>query len=287
MKPFILLFLLINFSVSAQIKGVVVDQNNQPIPYVNIWVENENIGTTSEENGEFILNIVSKNQNLIFSSLGYETQKVAVSDCQKVSLKPIIIGLDEVVISNPKNTKSIEIGDFKKAFYLPEPQAIPWILAKKVTLDKGSPDLIYIKNITFLTHSEVERALFRVRIFSINSQNRPDDDVLTEEIIVTTQKGKQKVIVDLSKYKIKVPTEGVIIGFESLFLEQNKYIQQTNKKGVTFLNYDPHIFYQYINKEESYTFQQGKWIRQSFENHYQKGEENRVIAPALTVTLTN
>jgi hypothetical protein len=25
--------------------------SNKPIPYVNIWVENENIGTTSEENG--------------------------------------------------------------------------------------------------------------------------------------------------------------------------------------------------------------------------------------------
>ena len=37
-----LLFLLFGFSLSAQVKGIVVDENNQPIPYVNIWVENEN-----------------------------------------------------------------------------------------------------------------------------------------------------------------------------------------------------------------------------------------------------
>jgi hypothetical protein len=37
----------------SQIKGIVLDESNKPIPYVNIW-ENENIGTTSEENGSFL-----------------------------------------------------------------------------------------------------------------------------------------------------------------------------------------------------------------------------------------
>ena len=46
-------FILISFSLSAQIKGVVVDENNKPIPYVNIWIENENIGSTSEDDGSF------------------------------------------------------------------------------------------------------------------------------------------------------------------------------------------------------------------------------------------
>ena len=69
-----LLLLLMSFYVSAQTKGVVVDESGKPIPYVNIWVENENIGTTSEENGEFSIN-VSDNKYLIFSAIGYETQR--------------------------------------------------------------------------------------------------------------------------------------------------------------------------------------------------------------------
>lgn len=282
-----LLFILVSFSVSAQIKGVVVDENNKPIPFVNIWVENENIGTTSEEDGTFNINTTEKSQNLILSSLGYETKKTPISQATIIVLKSKVITLDEVVISKPKNTKEIEIGDLKKAFYLPEPQAIPWIFAKKVDIDKENPDAIYIKNITFLTHSEVEGAVFRVRVFSVNSQNMPDEDILTNEVIVVTQKGRKKVTVDVSMYKLKVPTEGVIVGFESLFLEQNKYIQETNKEDVTFMNYDPHIYYQYINIEESYTFKLGRWIKQSFKNHYQKGKQNRVIAPVLTVTLNN
>lgn len=43
----ILLFLFYTFSLSAQISGTIVNEKYEPIPYVNIWVQDENIGTTS------------------------------------------------------------------------------------------------------------------------------------------------------------------------------------------------------------------------------------------------
>ena len=67
--------LLFGFSVSAQVKGIVVDEFSKPIPYVNIWVENENNSTTSEENGEFTITC-QPNKNLVFSVLGYEKKIV-------------------------------------------------------------------------------------------------------------------------------------------------------------------------------------------------------------------
>ncbi|MGO4905328.1 hypothetical protein [Flavobacterium sp. W20_MBD1_R3] len=48
-RYWVLLFLTC-FSITAQIKGFVVDDKNQPIPYVSICAENENSGTTSENN---------------------------------------------------------------------------------------------------------------------------------------------------------------------------------------------------------------------------------------------
>ena len=66
-----ILFLLFPLSFSAQVKGVVVDENNKPISYVNIWAENENIGTTSEENGTFSINVM-ESKILIFSALGFD-----------------------------------------------------------------------------------------------------------------------------------------------------------------------------------------------------------------------
>lgn len=61
---------------AAQIRGVVKDSlTGQPIPYANIWVENENVATTSEEDGTFSI-VVTKDKNLIFSALGYEKKKL-------------------------------------------------------------------------------------------------------------------------------------------------------------------------------------------------------------------
>ena len=79
-------FLLITLPLSAQIKGNVVDENNNPIPYVNIWVENENIGTTSKEDGTFTIN-ANEDKKLVFSALGYENKTVSLSEGNKVVLK--------------------------------------------------------------------------------------------------------------------------------------------------------------------------------------------------------
>ena len=81
--------LLISLSFFAQTKGIVVDESGKPIPYVNIWVENENIGTTSEENGQFSI-ITGENKILVFSAIGFETLKSKLNESGKVVLKPIV-----------------------------------------------------------------------------------------------------------------------------------------------------------------------------------------------------
>ena len=75
-----LLLFLVSFSITAQIKGVVKDSiSGKPIPYVSIWIQNENIGITSEENGEFTISSTEKNKNLIFSALGFEKKIIRAS----------------------------------------------------------------------------------------------------------------------------------------------------------------------------------------------------------------
>jgi hypothetical protein len=55
-KRLLLVLLLLGFYASAQIRGVVKDSiSGETIPYVNIWVEHETIGTISELDGSFAL----------------------------------------------------------------------------------------------------------------------------------------------------------------------------------------------------------------------------------------
>ena len=58
-------FFLFSLSLSAQIKGVVTDSlSGKPIPFVSVWSENQNIGTTSEEDGTFTINTNEKSKRL-------------------------------------------------------------------------------------------------------------------------------------------------------------------------------------------------------------------------------
>jgi len=73
-KRLIWIFLIVSQFSFSQIRGVVKDSiSGEPIPYVNIWVENEAIGTTSEVNGSVSLDLKGE-KVLVFSALGYESK---------------------------------------------------------------------------------------------------------------------------------------------------------------------------------------------------------------------
>ncbi|MDP5027786.1 MAG: carboxypeptidase-like regulatory domain-containing protein [Flavobacterium sp.] len=282
------LFFFISFSLSAQIRGVVKDSiSGEPIPYVNIWVENETIGTTSETNGSFSLDI-KEEKLLVFSALGYEIKK-ASSKSEVILLKPKVVELKEVVISIPKKSKELEIGVSKKRYYLPESQVEPWIIAKKFDVDENNQDVNFVKDINFFIKSEIQKGVFRVRFFEVNSDGMPGEDLVSEEIIVEVKKGKSKITVDVSKYNIQIPKEGIVVGFESLFINRNKYNQKASlngtKKTIYIVNYGPHIEYCMDSNETSYVFRSSRWIKQTRTKYNEK--ETRSFAPAITLTLTN
>ena len=291
-KILVWILLLISQFTFSQIKGVVKDSlTGNPIPFVNIWVENENIGTTSEEDGTFEIKTSEKSKNLIFSTIGFETKRYAIDNLSTIVLKPTVYQLEDVVIFKLKNTKQIEIGDSKKRFYLPEPQNSPWILARKINFDESNSDARFLKTLIYYTKSELDSAKFRVRVFSVSKKDLPDEDLLSKEIIVQVKKGRHKTEVDMSTYKIEVPKEGIIVGFESLLIEENRYKEkfgiQNSKKTVKIDNYDPHILYQYINSESSYTFGKGRWIKQQMYMNREWHKNKTVIAPVIKAVLTN
>lgn len=275
-----------SFSIFAQTKGVVVDILGNQIPYVNIWVVGENVGTTSEEDGTFIIN-AAKDKILIFSAVGFETKRTTLNDDQRIMLKSKIFELDAVIISKIKNTKEYETTDSKNRFYLPEPQSVPWVLGRKFS---SKDDFKYIKSLLFYTHSEVENGMFRARIFRIGNDGLPNEDVLPEEVVVKVKKGKQKTIVNVMIYKIKIPEEGIVVAFESLLINQNKYMQKgrmgNSKKTIESLNYSPHILYFYNNTFESYSYRVGKWARFS-KDFYDKYADIKLPIPAIELILTN
>jgi hypothetical protein len=101
--------LLTSLSLHAQdpltIHGKILDRSTgAPLPFAQITISSAAMGTTSNEEGAFLLNIpfLLRNDSLLVAYLGYEPQKIAIGrltqDAAVIRLKPRAIQLSEVEV---------------------------------------------------------------------------------------------------------------------------------------------------------------------------------------------
>jgi hypothetical protein len=106
---YLIVLLLCSLSASAQLKGNISDIENQPIPFVNIYIENSYTGTTSNEQGDYELALPEPGTyTIVFQFLGFKTQTKTI-EIKKfpytldITLLEENISLNEVVISYNEN----------------------------------------------------------------------------------------------------------------------------------------------------------------------------------------
>ena len=280
---------LIGFSSFSQVKGVVVDEFNKPVSYVNIWVENENNSTTSEENGEFSINC-QPNKNLIFSALGYEKKTVKASEADKVILKINAFELSEVVISKRFETKEIEIGKVKNETY----QAFengPRIDAKFFPYLAKYKKTKYIKHVNFFTDSQLESTSFKIHFYAVNPDGSPGEELLQKDYLVSVKKGVKKTFFNVADFNLRMPKNGIFVGFEKLIIEKNKLekeVRDSNTGKTTIQKtYFPYVLYNYVEREFIYTYSGGKWNRQTKKDVNNPSDKMTVYEPAINLILTN
>lgn len=83
------------------ISGKVTDIDNQPLPYTNVLIKGTDKGTTTNENGEYEINITNESDLLIFSAIGFKTQNIFAKNesILNVTLIEDSDELDEVVLT--------------------------------------------------------------------------------------------------------------------------------------------------------------------------------------------
>ncbi|WP_404811793.1 TonB-dependent receptor domain-containing protein [Capnocytophaga canimorsus] len=102
---FFMLCLLPIFLWGQNISGNVSDEKNNPLMGVNIFWEGTSKGVTTDTDGNFTIASVSDSNTLIFSYIGFKTQKVIVKPSEKLQIRLLPeTDLDEVVVSHKKQT---------------------------------------------------------------------------------------------------------------------------------------------------------------------------------------
>ncbi len=150
-----LLIWLFSVTLMAQnitVKGVIVDESNEPLIGVAIQVKGTTSGTLSNFDGEYQLDNVPANGTLVVSYVGMKTQEVAVNGQAVINLTMVedAAMLDEIVITGyggtqlrSKSTNSIskvENTTFQKGVFSNPAQALSGAIAGvRVIQSSGDP----------------------------------------------------------------------------------------------------------------------------------------------------
>src|SRR5665648_139899 len=83
-----------------RIAGTVTDENGLPMAGVNIQIEGTTIGAVTDINGKYSIDIPNENAALIFSFIGYNSEKISTTGKTAIDVKltSTISALDEVVV---------------------------------------------------------------------------------------------------------------------------------------------------------------------------------------------
>lgn len=292
MKKILAIIVVFMFSSSlfSQTEGFVKDNDSKKIiPYTNIWVENENLGTTSDINGKFLLRNFSDNQNLIFSAVGYETKRIGTLHLRDtIYLIPKTIELKEVLIT-PSKLKEIKIGVFDRYsinYYL-GPGIKPWIIARYFPYKEEYKETRFIKKLVLLTASNTNKSMFNIRLYSIGKNGEPENYIYNDNIFGIARKGNSLTVIDISKLNINFPEEGLFIAVEWLTIDKNKYEFRYNDLGkdkvLKGFSYEPTIGTISCDTDAySWIYDKGEWRKPIIDNITGKYHLN-----AIEITLTN
>lgn len=215
--PSLAIILLANNYSFAQLYRVVNPQN-EPIPFTTIFEPGVENGDLTDENGMFRY---TPDKVVILSSLGYENDTVTLKPSPHTSL--LILKPESPIVEN----KHLELmdsniinGEFSSGHIQEKRSEYYYLANDNVTL------LSRVNN-PVNAFAKIEKVYFdlkisnqssiRVRILSIDAESgEPGMDLLKENVIIneTNLLGNYKV--DLAKYNIVMPPEGVYIGFDLL-----------------------------------------------------------------------
>ncbi len=282
MRHFIFLLLLIpSLTINAQLKGKILNiETQEPIPYANIAIENTIFGTTSNFNGSFQFTEVPAEKRLVISSVGFETQYLSVSDTVvEIFLHPKTYDIDLVTVK-PSNihikTRVNEIPSRNSSNHL-FCNGYPWMSARYFEYKAVYQNCPFINEIRVLTHSQIEGSKFNIRIISANDKGEPSEEIISENIIVSTPKGNHIVTVDLAYLNLIFPENGLFVALEWLIIDENKrnhiYKMKGEKERRHEIRYDPRFgAFPIQGRVVIWSYSGGRWLKSSFEDHLHPGK---------------
>lgn len=232
----ITIFFLFNFScVLAQttIKGQVrVEGTGQPVSYALITEPQHRFGTYADVQGQFTARIPAEVDTLLISCVGFENRLLPLarlSDTTVYQLHPKSNVLAEVVVRGRK-PRLATVGAVRKRSPIVWGNCSGRNIEFALYVRNANGIRGYLQRVSYLiARGGVPTAPFRVRVYA-NTDGEPGEDMLPQSVVTSARRGNTWCEIDLSRYQIAFPKEGLFIAMEWLPTDEARYKFATSFK---------------------------------------------------------
>jgi len=205
------------------LQGQVVDAlTKDPLPFVNIGVLKKELGTVSNEDGFFFLEVpdVYATETLRLSMIGFDTRDFQVAKLETILLSnnTLVFAeqttfLEEVVLIAEKKWDTRISGNSSTSKLLITGFTSNQLGNEIALFVKVKKTPAYIDGIQFSVVENIyPEVSFRVNVYS-STYRFPDENILKENIFVTLKQSEGLISVDLKEYDILVEDD-VFISLE-------------------------------------------------------------------------
>ena len=215
-SPYLLLLCFnIQFGIcQVDLVGQVIDADTEePLPYVNIGLVNQNIGTVTDEAGYFELEVPGNgfaDATLRFSIIGFEPQDFTLQEYRDqkiltIPLKEKATALEEVVLTTKRNKYQTKILGNKTTSQLIYAAFTTNKLGNEMGfLVRGRKNPMILKKFNVsLVENDYGPIRFRLNFYDLKD-GLPNETLLNENIIVETDIQSGIVSKDLTPYEIVI-----------------------------------------------------------------------------------
>ena len=238
MRPtYFFLFLLLSTRLFAQIQifGKITDTEfNTSLPYVNIGIPDAGIGTVSDEEGYYLLEIPANlvDKEVRFSMIGFAPQNYKINQIEGSTEKLLNIGfeseitsLKEVVVTSGK-WESVVVGNQTESKLITTGFTTNKLgneIAQFVRVKKQRPTLVQRFWLS-IAENTIESVILRLNIY-LEEKGFPGTNVLQKPIYIELPNSPQTIEVDLTPYDIYV---------EDDFFVSIEWIEDLGVEGLWF-----------------------------------------------------
>jgi hypothetical protein len=222
-------------------KGEIVDvKTNNVLEYVTLTVENTNITTVTNREGEFLLKVPNTNTNatLKVSLLGYNTQRLPLNGFAnafiKIKLQPATVNLSQVNISSFKSAEGLVRKVFENKRNTQADESLLMTTFYRETIKRRNRNISLTEAVLNVLKQPYTDS--RPDAIKLHKARKSTDYKRLDTLTLKLQGGPFSTLyIDTMKYPEYIFTDGTITGYEFSFGTQTTI----DGKNVQVVNFKP------------------------------------------------